>query len=43
MYVDLLTNKMRNKETNELDLMHIRNIRSEQDLIQGRLDEKPIT
>ena len=36
-----LTNKVRNKETNEY--MHGRNIRSGLDLNQGRLDEKPIT
>ena len=35
-----LTNKVRNKETNEL--IHVRNIRSGQDSNQGRLDEKPI-
>ena len=35
-----LTNKVRNKGTNEL--MHGRNIRFGQDLNQGRLVEKPI-
>ena len=40
MYINILTNEVRNKETNEQ--MHGRNIRSGQDLNQGRLDEKPI-
>ena len=36
----ILTNKVRNKETNEYT--RGRNIRSKQDLNQGCLDEKPV-